>query len=200
MKLHITKGNMKLPKETLNFSLPPEESCPGATKECKKHCYAKKAYRIYPSTRVAWKENYKLSHHENFVVWMIFELYEFRNWKQFRIHTSGDFYSQEYLEKWFRIARQFPQKIFYAYTKSLLLDFSNKPKNFIVIASVDKQIKGIERRANRLKKLGFDGIASVVDKDYKRQGTEVICPADCRKCSYCFVKTDKLKEIKFKKH
>ena len=61
IKITITKGNKKLPKETLNFSLPPEKTCPYATSDCKKWCYAKKAYRQYPNVRKSWDENLILS-------------------------------------------------------------------------------------------------------------------------------------------
>lgn len=36
-----------------------------------------------------------------------------------RIHDSGDFFSVEYLEAWMNIARQFPDILFYAYTKDV---------------------------------------------------------------------------------
>ena len=37
----------------------------------------------------------------------------------FRIHVSGDFYNQMYFDAWVEYARQNPNRIFYAYTKSL---------------------------------------------------------------------------------
>ena len=36
-----------------------------------------------------------------------------------RIHSSGDFYSQTYFDAWVLVAKAMPEKIFYAYTKSL---------------------------------------------------------------------------------
>lgn len=36
-----------------------------------------------------------------------------------RIHDSGDFYSDEYLEAWLGIAREVPDVLFYAYTKEV---------------------------------------------------------------------------------
>lgn len=52
-----------------------------------------------------------------------------------RIHDSGDFFSQDYLDAWIFIARKFPEKTFYAYTKSLHLDFSFAPKNLKITQS-----------------------------------------------------------------
>ena len=53
-----------------------------------------------------------------------------------RLHDSGDFYSQEYLDAWATIAATFPRVIFYAYTKSLHLSFDNVPANLHIIQSV----------------------------------------------------------------
>jgi hypothetical protein len=53
-----------------------------------------------------------------------------------RVHDSGDFFSQEYLDAWFDIARMYPKKKFYAYTKSLHLDRSRRPENFQIVQSV----------------------------------------------------------------
>ena len=37
--------------------------------------------------------------------------------RYFRIHSSGDFYSQAYIDKWEQITKNNPSVIFYAYTK-----------------------------------------------------------------------------------
>ena len=55
--------------------------------------------------------------------------------KTIRVHDSGDFYNQDYLNKWIAIAKQFPDKKFYAYTKSFHLNYSEMPSNFKVIQS-----------------------------------------------------------------
>lgn len=53
-----------------------------------------------------------------------------------RVHDSGDMFSQEYLDQWYALARNFPHIRFYAYTKSLHLDlWGNRPRNFQVIQS-----------------------------------------------------------------
>ena len=39
-----------------------------------------------------------------------------------RLHDSGDFYSQEYLDAWKAVAKALPDMVFYAYTKSLHLN------------------------------------------------------------------------------
>ena len=52
-----------------------------------------------------------------------------------RLHDSGDFYSQEYLNAWATIAATFPDVIFYAYTKSLHLDMTAIPSNLRITRS-----------------------------------------------------------------
>ena len=54
-----------------------------------------------------------------------------------RIHDSGDFYSREYLHKWFKIMESLPHVQFYAYSKSLPLFVNERlPKNFTLIKSL----------------------------------------------------------------
>ena len=50
-------------------------------------------------------------------------------------HDSGDFYNQEYFNKWCDIAEALPHIIFYAYTKTLNLDWENKPTNLVITQS-----------------------------------------------------------------
>jgi hypothetical protein len=54
-----------------------------------------------------------------------------------RIHDSGDFYSREYLHKWFKVMESLPHVQFYAYSKSLpLLANERLPSNFTLIKSL----------------------------------------------------------------
>lgn len=55
-----------------------------------------------------------------------------------RIHSSGDFFSQAYFDAWLMVARQFPERIFYAYTKALpfwVKRLNDIPSNFKLVAS-----------------------------------------------------------------
>ena len=57
----------------------------------------------------------------------------------FRIHESGDFYKMEYFDAWLEVARQRPDILFYAYTKSLpfwVKRIAEIPQNLKLIASV----------------------------------------------------------------
>ena len=55
-----------------------------------------------------------------------------------RIHSSGDFFKLEYLQAWIKIAKRFPEVMFYGYTKSiewLIKEMPNFPPNLKITAS-----------------------------------------------------------------
>jgi hypothetical protein len=109
---------------------------------------------------------------------VVAELSRMRGLRAVRIHEAGDFYSQDYLDKWVRVARALPELIFFAFTKSYWLDFSERPNNFVVRVSVD-ETSPIEALALSE---SFDGVAWL--------GTNIghECPypkADCKSCDYC---------------
>lgn len=81
-----------------------------------------------------------------------------------RIHDSGDFFSQDYLDAWKAIAAAFPSVIFYAYTKSLHLDIeTDKPLNLRITQSLggkyDERIN-LERSHSRIFSTDADRIAA----------------------------------------
>lgn len=60
--------------------------------------------------------------------------------KAVRVHVGGDFFHQDYFDAWMVAASRFPNKTFYAYTKSLRMWISAKdrdliPENFKLTAS-----------------------------------------------------------------
>ncbi len=55
-----------------------------------------------------------------------------------RIHVSGDFYNEAYFLAWIEVANRNPDRLFYAYTKSLgwwVKHRDNIPKNLVLTAS-----------------------------------------------------------------
>jgi hypothetical protein len=54
-----------------------------------------------------------------------------------RIHVGGDFFNQEYFDAWVKLAENNPDRLFYAYTKSLpfWLKYEYLPWNFVLTAS-----------------------------------------------------------------
>lgn len=129
--------NTKLAKEVGVFNIPAVQTCPGRTAFCERHCYAKRTEAFRPSARKKRKENYDATlKHLDFIVEIDKEIKE-KRLKLVRIHESGDFYSQEYLSSWIKIAKLNPDTIFRAYTRSFQLDFSDVPGNMLIGYSVD---------------------------------------------------------------
>ena len=136
-KLLSIGNNKKLGKTVAIFNLPARKTCPGATTYCGKVCYAMKAERMYKGAREMRERNYQASLGPDFIGDMMMELAEFKGSKV-RIHESGDFYDQAYLNKWIAIVSNFPDIIFLAYTKMYdRLDFRGIPGNLVVYASYD---------------------------------------------------------------
>ena len=146
MKITLSTGNKKLAaNENVKFliwNIPAQITCPFATEHCKAKCYAKKAERIYPQVLPCRMANLESSKSAEFVDNMKNEIAHYiskRTWKDktvyFRIHESGDFYSQAYYDKWVDIATAFPGVLFLAYTKSLKFVLNSKktrPANLII--------------------------------------------------------------------
>ncbi len=139
-KMLLSVGmNAKLGKKIGVFNLPQGVTCPGATETCRKLCYALKAERMYKSARDKRALNLEASKEPGFTAEIIKEIKDARLTKV-RIHESGDFYAQEYLDKWVEIIRACPEVTFLAYTKSFLLrDFTAAKTltNFSLLWSTD---------------------------------------------------------------
>lgn len=115
MKL-IQKGNSKLPGMYM-FNLPANKEVCNRT--CK-GCYAAREEHRWPSVANARQQRYEATLQPMFRSTIKSELLKLRTLpKHFRIHSSGEFYSQQYVNDWHSIASSFPQVTFYAYTKRL---------------------------------------------------------------------------------
>ena len=117
-----------------NFGIPAQDTCLWAG-DCKKFCYASKGAYIWSNVKPAFERRLEATKQDNFPQVMIAEIIK-RKASVIRIHDSGDFYSREYLMKWFKIMEALPSVIFYAYSKSLpLLKGEKLPANFTLIKS-----------------------------------------------------------------
>lgn len=135
--VNFSTGNRKLvPNKDTKFliwNLPAVKTCPFRTEHCEKACYARKAERVYPQALPSRIDNYHDSLAESFVWDTISTIKYFqKRWRTakriiIRIHESGDFYSLDYMRKWYDIAWYFkhnstdslPSIEFTAYTKSV---------------------------------------------------------------------------------
>jgi hypothetical protein len=113
----------------------------------------------------------------------------------FRIHSAGDFFSQEYLNMWYRIAGQFPLIKFLAFTKNFALDYAGKPDNMVIMFSVfpDTDIDTIPEEYGY--KLSFAVFPDRFgDYQYNTTTQDIIsdqrqtipCAGDCRICGICW--------------
>ena len=139
--MELLTQNSKLKKTSklngvrvFNFGIPAQDTCLWAG-ECKKYCYASKGAYIWSNVKPAFERRLEATKQDNFPQVMIAEITK-RKVDVVRIHDSGDFYSREYLHKWFKIMESLPHVKFYAYSKSLpLLKDEKLPDNFTLIKS-----------------------------------------------------------------
>lgn len=142
LKFSPGKANAKLAslKGILyTFSLPAGHSCPGAN-EClakvifesgkykikdgpksRFRCFSASQEVVYKGVREQRQYNFNLlrQYKDTKDISQLISDSLPNNATIIRIHVSGDFFNENYMEAWMRVARDNPKKIFYAYTKSL---------------------------------------------------------------------------------
>lgn len=198
--IHLQEGNSVLVDNEecgfLIFSLPARECCPYATDLCKKICYGRNAQELFKRVYECRKRNYEESLKESFTQDMIKIINYNLNRKKykdkiilFRIHETGDFYSQEYTDKWFNIADYYKNnsKIFFqCYTKSLPFIKDNIANgNIKMMFSVmdDTKCEDIELA----KSLGMNTFKAVPNNVFINTPREQQCDGDCSKCKSCYL-------------
>lgn len=101
-------------------------------KDCMKDCYAHKATIAYPTVNnYRWLHTYMaINHLDIYETWIREDLNHLpKKIKFVRIHESGDFFCQAYVDMWTRVIADYPSLKFYFYTKSEnILDFSEMLK------------------------------------------------------------------------
>lgn len=141
MKLKFLTSNSKLRKDGIyGFDLPAYKSstglitCPMA-KDCIANCYARQGTYVFSTVKAKYERNLQATKHDDFVLDMVLDVIESKA-AIIRIHSSGDFYSREYIAKWLLIIESLPHVQFYAYTKSFkMFDYNVLPVNFKLIQS-----------------------------------------------------------------
>lgn len=138
----LSNQNTKLKKDGIfHFSIPAFRSqfgfvtCPGAAK-CAVGCYARQGFHAMSWVKHKKERNFAATLRMDFAEMITTEIKK-RKVKILRIHEAGDFYSEEYLLKWFSICWENPEVKFYAYTKMLPMfkQLDKMPANFTVIYS-----------------------------------------------------------------
>lgn len=155
-RLLFSKGNAKLGKTTAIFNLPAGHTCPAAklclslvSKAGKLSDGPHTQFRCYATTSEAMFPNIRKSRWHNFNTLQgksVAEMAEVinaslprKNVSLVRVHSSGDFFNQDYFDAWLLVARRNPSLTFYAYTKMLPLwvrRLNAIPSNFKLVASL----------------------------------------------------------------
>jgi hypothetical protein len=123
MSQPITFDNSKLIGTGVFDTMAGPRSCGGTCLNChtcfNAGCYANRDQNLRPTVLLKRRINTYLAMHD--LEWLkikIIEQLESRpDIEIIRIHSSGDFFSQRYVDTWREIAKHFPDKFFYFYTK-----------------------------------------------------------------------------------
>jgi len=203
VKTYSKNTNGKLGTDIHHFPIPFGEGiCIGMTDLCFKICYNQKYHSMFQQDKT-YLENFKLSLTDEFVSVMTDEirfLYSNKIRKYYRIHTSGDFYNQSYLDKWYKIIRNNKNVTFLAYTRSYMLDFKGKPRNLKLFYSVDDTTTDYPKYKMPYAKLNSkaNGKITILETTRKKQDT-FICKSKCSSCKACFNPTNKM-NVLFNEH
>lgn len=174
--MKLLTQNSKIKKSdvrTFNFGIPAFQSstglktCPNAG-ACAKGCYALAGAYRFSNVAKAFEARLEATQTFGFVTTMISEI-QARKAERVRIHDSGDFYSQEYLDKWCTIMEALPKVQFYAYTKQVKMFKEYQyilPKNFTVVFSYGGlQDALIDRTKDRHSRV-FDSVDTLKAEGY----------------------------------
>jgi hypothetical protein len=158
--LKFSAGNAKL-KNIISFSLASGWSCPFAN-ECyakadpengkitdgpntQFRCFSASQESLYPAVRKQRFDNFNELKNIKTVEEIVQKLQQALpkikksgEGKIVRLHVAGDFFNQKYFDAWLTVAKNNPDRIFYAYTKSLqywINRLNDIPVNFKLNAS-----------------------------------------------------------------
>lgn len=178
-------NNEKLGNSIPNFNLPWHTCGKYNTPMCRKYCYARRGHFMAAGVKKAFEERLKASKSDEFINIISSELKkleERKGIKYLRLHSSGEFYDQEYYDKWNEIARRHPNVKFLVYTRNTDIDFSEREPNFKIYFSKDKTTRKINPTLNQT--------ATIVEEhDHKhmfRHEFGTVCNSKCRKCKHCW--------------
>lgn len=129
--------------KVFNFGIPAYKSCTGlitcpSARTCVKKCYARKKAYTWSNVKPAYERRLKISLMDTFIDQMQ-ERIDSKKVDFLRVHDSGDYYSDEYLQKWFKIAKNNPQRKFYSYTNEVkkIKELNSIPENYAFIFSTE---------------------------------------------------------------
>ena len=181
------------------WNLPPVVTCPGISEWCKSNCYnADDRYEKFPINK--WCENlwWVLNNKEELKKKIITQLQENKAKRiAVRIHSSGDFFSKEYINFWRDIIWKNPAVNFWAYTRSWIIEELaedikklNELDNMKLILSWDETM--IQPPDGFAKSIVVSSNEEIILVAKKKGG--VVCPeqynlvSGCADCGICISK------------
>ena len=154
-----------------NFSIPAYKSksgqviCPLADK-CIDFCYARGGFYKLASK---WSElKLEATKKDTFINDIIQEIKD-KKAEYIRVHDSGDYYTKEYLFKWFKIAELMPHIRFYSYTNNVhqIKKLKTIPSNYdFIFSDSGKQNHLVNQKTDRHAKI-FKSLEDLKKEGYK---------------------------------
>jgi hypothetical protein len=125
----LEPGNKKTGRSSNRFrsvrvwNLPPLASCPGASDWCRSVCY-NGDLRPTVFNRPLWQTNYAWASERpaQLGALLVSQIAKAPSPTAVRIHSSGDFFSAEYIRMWTSVIGASPTATFWAYTRSWTFD------------------------------------------------------------------------------
>jgi len=222
--------------QVYSFGLTAGKTCIGATYK-KNHkcndCYAQKGSYLRWSTAVAQKQRTNwtistLNTPEGKTEWLLVMKRAIkwatkdRKVPYFRIHDSGDFFSDTYIECWIEIVKEFPDVLFWSPTSAYPEDSHENATEVLesmmpllkeFAAQPNVILRGSCREVGLHKTIHVDGFAAstgiitkkqiVEEQDYIKLFGIHVCPSHendnmCASCTHCW--TEPTKETYYIKH
>lgn len=206
-------------------------TCPGMTEGpggCGEKCYDKNLRRLYKAYAGVEDYNTQLVSArpvsevyniiKNSVVYWL--LGEGRNAPYFRIHTGGDFYSEEYAMCWAVVMREHPEVQFWAYTRSMFaVSTLSKVKNLTLYLSCDPvnkhEVLEVYRQYENYPNVAIAWMGNEIPENIFSDKAFLVCPevtgklkntkteGACSRCRACVdrkLKNGKIRHIQFPIH
>lgn len=178
------EGNIKIPATTAIFNMGSATDCPSFklklcnAEKCGVKCYAKKAERCYrphvlPYRRrqeTFWKS---VSAEEFAVQFLTMNAKKIKPFQALRINESGDFWTQECVNKAEKIARILKPYgiVTYCYTSRCDLDYH--------------KVRALRVSGSGFKKEGIVNIFKIINSKQEKPKGYGMCAGNCRICNRC---------------
>lgn len=180
----LTNTNKKLGRNIYSFNLPFETCARVRNRFCYQYCYAKHGAYTFPKVKAKFNENYGASLLPSFVDRIVMEI-DSKQIKYIRIHSCGEFYSDEYIEKWMQIAKRCPNTRFLAFSRNgSAYHRDDIPRNLVIYQSEDKTSVDYHRPHAQLM------IPTKPINEYRHMeviGISRVCNLSCKDCKACWV-------------